>query len=556
MSGKTILFAGLGAAALGGLALATRDSIPGAVEQDWNKKLIDLADRGRRTLKAVSSSAWPGHTVTYQPNTGFFVDRKGPLDSPHQAAMVLWERKKAQANYEDDDDYEEAWRRREEEVRELARQLGLPPVGLNADWSVSAWHAGPSDSANMTGGDVYILEDEEAYDPQQLYMLVRRWYVDDGYETGQKYLGLPKKYQDWADGSNDAIVELGTYPTFAKAAKAAIKLRDQLRRRGQRASRQRDCEGRYCSGYKCAVCARRREATRPRPGAERRKSRESRARQVHTAGVPGQPERYRHQALPLEVERPPRKRKGGDILGRVQKRLGQKATRGPSWGAAGSTEWKLRQAPKTEDEARRQFLAEHKEWIKTVVDWAKMDATPEERTRINLGLCYKAAWKEYKAAGFPKGHAEVLETIRDAVLKCAYERAQMGVRPGWYIRDAKGWGRRSTVVPLHSVKNLKRVCRVLEEQFGWPANDWAFAGAGPSGTEAASLTLVRANQRGHYPLPTSLRKLLRLPAFRTYDEAMDAADRLNQLRGMSGARAGAIIASSMFGSLANRRRRR
>ena len=566
---KTLLFTGLGVAALGGLALATRGNLPGAVADDWHRKLESLSHRARRSLKTASSADWPGRQVTYRPGAGFFVDQEGPIDSPHGAALVLWKHQRAtlnrlgqrskqpknpqealalafamavtaptaqdsalalamageivhrfrlseadvdlakfhaqtilavdelrvgrqdigtllrqgsvpgggpiaQANYlhprtrrasrgsravgpcEGCGTFdpvgqhqttgflcpscyaEELWEKRESEVRELARQLGLPPVGLNADWSVSAWHAGPSSRPNRVGGDVYVLEDEEAHEPS--FLVVRRWYVDPSDDPdGPGYTGMPAKYREWADGHNDAIVEIANFTTFAQAAKAAIKLRDQLKRGGQRATHQRECQGRYCSGYNCPVCARRKEATRPRPQAERRQSRESRAREVLTAGVPGQPYRHRHQALPLEVERPPRKRKGGDILGRVQKRLrGQKAK----------------------------------------------------------------------------------------------------------------------VVPLHSVKNLKRVCRVLEEQFGWPANDWAFAGAGPSGTEAASLTLVRANQRGHYPIPALLRKLLRLPPFKTYDQAMDAAEQLNELRGMSGERAGTILASSMFGSLANRRRRR
>ena len=533
---RTILFSGLGLAALGGLVLATRDSLPAGIAEDWHRKLEALSDRARRTSKEALSADWPGRTVTYRPRSGFFVDHKGPIDSPHGAALVLWKHQRAALNrlgqrakqpgnpqealalalamavsapsdkdsvlalslageivhrfglsqadielaqqhaqtilavdelrvgrqdigtllrqgkvpgggpigeanrgrrsvWAGEDD-EEDWEKRDREVRELARQLGLPPVGLNADWSVSAWHAGPSSRPNRVGGDVYVLEDEEAHEPS--FLVVRRWYVDPSDDPdGPGYTGMPAKYREWADGHNDAIVELANFTTFAKAAKAAIKLRDQLRRGGQRATRQRDCQGRYCSGYNCPVCARRREATRPRPEAERRQSRESSAREVRVPGTPGQPYRHTHQALPLEVESAPRKRKGGDILGRVQKRIGQKAT----------------------------------------------------------------------------------------------------------------------VVTLHSVKNLKRVQQTLEDSMGWAPNDWVFA-ATVSGPAGPSLSFVRANHRGHYPIPFSLQKLLRLPPLQSFEEALALADELNQLRGISGERAGAIVASSMFGSLANRGRRR
>ena len=34
--------------------------------------------------------------------------------------------------------------------------------GLNADWSVDAWHYGPSDKPNMTSGDLYVYDNEGA----------------------------------------------------------------------------------------------------------------------------------------------------------------------------------------------------------------------------------------------------------------------------------------------------------------------------------------------------------------------------------------------------------
>ena len=127
----------------------------------------------------------------------------------------------------------------------------------------------------------------------------------------------------------------------------------------------------------------------------------------------------------------------------------------------------------------------------------------------------------------------------------------------WVLEKIWKWGGRGQrakeggrVVPIHSVKNLKRVEQTLEEM-GWGPNDWAFAGAA-SGLDGPSLTFVRANQRGHYPIPFHLHKVLRLPPIQTYEEAQDLADELNQLRGMAEDRVEAIMGSSMFGSQANR----
>lgn len=36
--------------------------------------------------------------------------------------------------------------------------------GLNADWSCDAWHFGPSPLPNTASGDVYVLEEAEAYE--------------------------------------------------------------------------------------------------------------------------------------------------------------------------------------------------------------------------------------------------------------------------------------------------------------------------------------------------------------------------------------------------------
>jgi len=76
-------------------------------------------------------------------------------------------------------------------------------VGLGADWSVLAWHLGPG-VANRTGGDWYIVEDDEG----DHWSVTRRWYVDDN------YAGLPQIYGQYADGGNDAIVEVAGFDTF------------------------------------------------------------------------------------------------------------------------------------------------------------------------------------------------------------------------------------------------------------------------------------------------------------------------------------------------------
>ena len=246
---RPLLFAGLGAAALGGLALATRDSLPANKRLEWQKEAQAIADQSRTGSRVPVSGKVGGSPVTYTPGQGYSVAGGDPVDSPYAVALVVWRLGGGRANRRNwEEDWEEDWEKRDRKARELARKLGLPPVGLNADWSVTAWHAGPSDSPNMTGGDVYILEDEEAHEPT--YLVVRRWYVDDGHETGQQYLGLPDKYREWADGHNDAIVELGSYSTFAKAATAAVKLRDQFSRKGHRATKEKVFQSGYAKGQK------------------------------------------------------------------------------------------------------------------------------------------------------------------------------------------------------------------------------------------------------------------------------------------------------------------
>jgi hypothetical protein len=56
-------------------------------------------------------------------------------------------------------------------IKLTARGEGGRQCGLNADWSVSAWHIGPSASPNQHDGDLYLLDDEDGY-----MSLVQRTY--------------------------------------------------------------------------------------------------------------------------------------------------------------------------------------------------------------------------------------------------------------------------------------------------------------------------------------------------------------------------------------------
>jgi hypothetical protein len=63
----------------------------------------------------------------------------------------------------------------ENEVIEFVlTQLGLPfrPCGLNADWSVSARHLGPSNEPNRVAGDLYLVDPESQTGE---YEIVRRY---------------------------------------------------------------------------------------------------------------------------------------------------------------------------------------------------------------------------------------------------------------------------------------------------------------------------------------------------------------------------------------------
>ncbi|TNE90348.1 MAG: hypothetical protein EP330_08510 [Deltaproteobacteria bacterium] len=84
--------------------------------------------------------------------------------------------------------------------RQALWDLGLRRCGLNADWSVEAWHLGQG-KPNVRGGDVYVLDDEM---DDGSWGIVQRWHVDDDYSplTQQQQLELG------VDGLNDHIEEI------------------------------------------------------------------------------------------------------------------------------------------------------------------------------------------------------------------------------------------------------------------------------------------------------------------------------------------------------------
>ncbi len=59
---------------------------------------------------------------------------------------------------------------------EYLAKLGGVSCGLNADWSVQAWHFGPTGAANTHQGDYYILDLEDDQRPDS-FELVQRYYI-------------------------------------------------------------------------------------------------------------------------------------------------------------------------------------------------------------------------------------------------------------------------------------------------------------------------------------------------------------------------------------------
>jgi hypothetical protein len=87
-----------------------------------------------------------------------------PIDGPEQARIgqALAQRGIDPMDYGDEGVWRQGIRRKDAWI---SRHLG-PDVGLNADWSFSAWHVGKIDD----GGHRYILDNED-----DTYSLVERW---------------------------------------------------------------------------------------------------------------------------------------------------------------------------------------------------------------------------------------------------------------------------------------------------------------------------------------------------------------------------------------------
>lgn len=71
--------------------------------------------------------------------------------------------------------------------------------GLNADWSVDAWHYGPSERPNMNGGDLYVYEDECAQTFTLAVVHYNEW-------TGDTIITpIMSDYHTLEDAHNDAL---------------------------------------------------------------------------------------------------------------------------------------------------------------------------------------------------------------------------------------------------------------------------------------------------------------------------------------------------------------
>ena len=99
---------------------------------------------------------------------------------------------------------------------------GLTECGLNADWSVSAWHFGsPGRGAD---GAHYIIDNE---DIDQTFSIVRRWINCPDYmhavESGD-IEDTPNRPRDMDPFDfNDRIEELCIFDSFESAKYAAIR---------------------------------------------------------------------------------------------------------------------------------------------------------------------------------------------------------------------------------------------------------------------------------------------------------------------------------------------
>ena len=95
--------------------------------------------------------------------------------------------------------------------RSLHRLLdeSFKPCGLNADWSLRAWHVSPGE-ANKKSGDFYITDDECL-----MFSLVRRWYYDEETREVQNFMSVDMDGLSEAECINSIKILIGTAKSVA-----------------------------------------------------------------------------------------------------------------------------------------------------------------------------------------------------------------------------------------------------------------------------------------------------------------------------------------------------
>jgi len=123
-----------------------------------------------------------------------------------------------------------------DDLNDLIAMMSTPPdVGLNADWSCSAYHCGPSPTPNTVDGDVYVI-DLETHSPEEGgYAVVRRWYHEDANDTikqvGPDYPTLREAIElatllAIADVFEALAIDAGGWPDIYRAQPASL---DEIR---------------------------------------------------------------------------------------------------------------------------------------------------------------------------------------------------------------------------------------------------------------------------------------------------------------------------------------
>ena len=212
---------------------------------------LDRTDGGLLTLGIIGALAAAGSLRRGSANDYNWQDDWKAIQKAYQRENAPYTRNPdgswPQQQYDED---EEKWW--DLQGQAISKRLG-PNIGLGADWSVSAWHLGPGGfltderliglvnayhmassrgdratwdevrtrlhgqgidpqkysrhGVNIEGGQIYLLDNED-----DTFSVVQRFYVEDD------YAGISDQdRRDYADGDNDAIVELASfseYPAF------------------------------------------------------------------------------------------------------------------------------------------------------------------------------------------------------------------------------------------------------------------------------------------------------------------------------------------------------